>query len=117
MRRTTPAVALKVMSVIISLRRRVQWRIILQRIQRGDLESSANERLIIPELVLCITEAFPEQPDFPLGMGEVKVCRRFRAPWSGVGWLRTRTRTRTRICVIAIAIAVVAVGPVVGLQL
>ena len=71
-RRTIPTVALKVMSVIVSLRW-VQRSIILERIQRGAFELSTNKPLVITELVLCISEAFLESPNFPMGMGEVKV--------------------------------------------
>jgi hypothetical protein len=74
------------MSVIVSLWW-FQWSIILKRIQSGgDLELSPNELLVILEIMLRIGESFLEQPDFPTGVGEVKVVRVF-VSLRGVGWL------------------------------
>jgi hypothetical protein len=64
---------------------------------KRSFESSANELLVLLELVLRIGEAFFESSDFPMGMREVKV----------------------RICVLLRGVGplLVRVGPVVGLQL
>ena len=100
MRRTVPAVALKVMRIIIPLRL-FQRSVILKFSQSRGLELRTNELLVLLELVLRIGETFFEQPDLSLGLRE------------------TNVRVQIGICVFFCGAGrlVIRVDPIVGLQL